>query len=209
MSTIDNDHPSRDGEWLRRAVYALTEGQRFFATDYIVRRLQRMADEADRRFSDQQAAAFIAAQLAPFGPASGAPADCGDAGHADGRCGNASCMRQTKRRAPDFDAVRDKRLSELTPAQQDDARELWIREHRTSFAGYYLDHVDFLLQRLDEARNCLVGPAAKPTESEIDGIADETVKEWDASGRMPPMAFDFRGLIADGVRRALMVKARK
>lgn len=33
-------------------------------------------------------------------------------------------------------------------------------------------------------------------------IADETVKAWQQRGDMPGYAFDFRGLIADGIRRA-------
>jgi hypothetical protein len=54
--------------------------------------------------------------------------------------------------APDFDAVRDKRMSELTPAQQDDAMELWIRDQLATFLPYYRERVEFLLKRLDDAR---------------------------------------------------------
>ena len=38
-------------------------------------------------------------------------------------------------------------------------------------------------------------------------IADETVKAWQERGDMPGYAFDFRGLIADGIRRASHGKA--
>lgn len=52
---------------------------------------------------------------------------------------------------PDFDAVRGKRMSELTPEQTIVARELWVREN----IGWLLhghDHIPFLLERLDAAR---------------------------------------------------------
>jgi hypothetical protein len=41
------------------------------------------------------------------------------------------------------------------------------------------------------------------TEADIDRIADETISAWAHEGRMPQMAWDFRGLIKDGVHRAL------
>lgn len=56
--------------------------------------------------------------------------------------------RTSKRSVPDWEAVRGKRMSELTPAQQDDAEELWIRDH----VGYFTESVEFLLRRLDAAR---------------------------------------------------------
>lgn len=55
-------------------------------------------------------------------------------------------------RMPNFDAVRDKPIGDLSPAQQADARELWIREQKEWFASYYRGHIEFLLRRLDEAR---------------------------------------------------------
>lgn len=53
-----------------------------------------------------------------------------------------------KPRVPDWDAIKDKRMCDLTPAQQDDAQELWIRK----YARHFNDAVKFLLRRLDEAR---------------------------------------------------------
>jgi hypothetical protein len=53
---------------------------------------------------------------------------------------------------PDFDAVRDKRMSELTPAQRDDAMELWLREQVGTMPDYHEKHYRFLLQRLDDVR---------------------------------------------------------
>lgn len=53
---------------------------------------------------------------------------------------------------PDFEAVRNKRMSELTPEQQRDAHELWLREQMDHMAPYYQEHLLFLLGRLDEAR---------------------------------------------------------
>lgn len=51
---------------------------------------------------------------------------------------------------PDFDAIRGKRIGEMTEAQQEDARELWLRQQ----AGWFKDHeeLNFLFHRLDEAR---------------------------------------------------------
>lgn len=54
---------------------------------------------------------------------------------------------------PDFDAVRDKRMSELTPEQQRDARELWIMENIGWFTEGNREHIKFLLERLNEARS--------------------------------------------------------
>ncbi len=51
-------------------------------------------------------------------------------------------------RVPDWEAVKDKRMSELTPAQRDDAQELWVRAN----VGYLTESAEFLLRRLDEAR---------------------------------------------------------
>lgn len=54
---------------------------------------------------------------------------------------------------PEFEAVRDKRMSELTQAQQDDALELWIRENVGWMGVYHAQHYTFLLARLDAARS--------------------------------------------------------
>ena len=51
---------------------------------------------------------------------------------------------------PDWEAVRGKRVCDMTEEQFRDAWELWIREQ----IGYMYskEHVEFLLERLDEAR---------------------------------------------------------
>ena len=56
------------------------------------------------------------------------------------------------RTAPDFDAVRDKRISELTPEQQGDAMELWLRNNLQWMPKYHRDFYEFLLKRLDDTR---------------------------------------------------------
>ena len=61
-------------------------------------------------------------------------------------------LATTRPTGPNFDVVRDKRMSELTPEQRDDARELWLREQIGWTAPYYRDHLEFLFKRLDEAR---------------------------------------------------------
>ncbi|SOT39819.1 hypothetical protein [Burkholderia cenocepacia] len=53
---------------------------------------------------------------------------------------------------PDFEAVRDKRMSELTPAQCEDAHELWLREQIGWFNPDVQRHLQLLLDRLDVAR---------------------------------------------------------
>ncbi len=55
-------------------------------------------------------------------------------------------------RTPDFAAVKDKRMSELTPDQRDDARELWIRNNVGWVGEYHRRKYTFLLKRLDAAR---------------------------------------------------------
>lgn len=60
-----------------------------------------------------------------------------------------------KPRVPDWDAIKDKRMSELTPIQTADARELWLREQINDTGRSQHDfesHIVFLLRRLDEAR---------------------------------------------------------
>lgn len=43
-------------------------------------------------------------------------------------------------------------------------------------------------------------PAAQAVDA--DAIAGQTVNEWAQAGKMPQMAWDFRALVADGIRRA-------
>lgn len=54
--------------------------------------------------------------------------------------------------SPDFSRVRDKRMSELSPAQRDDAMELWLRQNLGAMPQYHREHYTFLLGRLDAAR---------------------------------------------------------
>jgi len=56
--------------------------------------------------------------------------------------------------APDFDAVRDRPMDELTPEQRDDSLELWLREQIGWMPEFYREHYRFLLRRLDQARGC-------------------------------------------------------
>lgn len=37
----------------------------------------------------------------------------------------------------------------------------------------------------------------------IEQIAEQLVADWQAAGKMPPMAWDFRGFAAEAARRAL------
>lgn len=75
---------------------------------------------------------------------------------------------------PDWGAVKDKRMCDLTPAQQEDARELWLREQLGWMGEYHLPHYKFLLKRLDEARAALTDqPAAhRPVAHFLNNAAD-------------------------------------
>jgi hypothetical protein len=53
---------------------------------------------------------------------------------------------------PDFAFVKDKRMSELTPAQREDAHELWLRQNVDWMNEYHREHYQLLLRRLDQAR---------------------------------------------------------
>lgn len=53
---------------------------------------------------------------------------------------------------PDYKAIEDKRIGEMTPAERDDCQELWLRNNIGWMGGYHKEHYEFLLRRLDEAR---------------------------------------------------------
>lgn len=64
-------------------------------------------------------------------------------------------MSDMKEKSPEdarLTALRDLRLSEMSPAQREDARELWIRDQIEWVGEASRDHMRFLLRRLDEAR---------------------------------------------------------
>ncbi len=63
---------------------------------------------------------------------------------------------------PDFEAVRDKRMSELTGAQKGDAYELWLREQMDHMAPYYQEHLLFLLERIDAVREAAYAVTQTP-----------------------------------------------
>lgn len=54
-------------------------------------------------------------------------------------------------RAPD-PAILELRMSEMTPEQQKDAHELWLRNNIGWMPGYHGERVQLLLDRLDAAR---------------------------------------------------------
>lgn len=73
---------------------------------------------------------------------------------------------------PDFEAVRDKRMSELTEAQKGDAHELWLREQMDHMAPSYQEHLLFLLDRLDQVRAAAYEASENPVEA-IDAEFEE------------------------------------
>lgn len=54
-----------------------------------------------------------------------------------------------------FPELADKRLSELTDAQKEDAREDWIRANYGYIERHDYRHIEFLLARIDELREAL------------------------------------------------------
>lgn len=60
-----------------------------------------------------------------------------------------------RRGEPDWEAIKGKRMSDLSASQQEDARELWLREQWRWFGEGESrpgDHIKFLLDRLDAVR---------------------------------------------------------
>jgi hypothetical protein len=55
-------------------------------------------------------------------------------------------------RVPDFEAIKGKRMCDLTSEQHDDAQELWLREQVGWFDESTRAHIAFLLRRVDQAR---------------------------------------------------------
>ncbi|MEX3984288.1 hypothetical protein AB4Y45_35615 [Paraburkholderia sp. EG287A] len=94
---------------------------------------------------------------------------------------------------PDFDAVRDLRMSEMTPAQRDDAKELWLREQVGWMGDYYQPHFEFLFKRIDVLRAAIpaaddAGPEVLPgaTAQEIDHVMmQDIVGDYDVPDNVP------------------------
>lgn len=78
-------------------------------------------------------------------------APAGDAAATAAAAVEAYIEKMTAGAVPDFEAVRDKRMAELTPAQKQDAHELWLRENIGWMPEYHREHYTFLLRRLDVA----------------------------------------------------------
>lgn len=71
---------------------------------------------------------------------------------------------------PDFTGIEDMRVGEMTPAQRDDSKELWLRNNLGWMQDYYLEHLTFLLRRLDEART--LAKAGQPSGDEAQALRD-------------------------------------
>lgn len=72
---------------------------------------------------------------------------------------------------PDWDAIKGKRMCELSQSQINDAHELWLREQWRWFGeqeGSAGNHIKFLLDRLDEIR------APQPAEPCASSVSDKT-----------------------------------
>lgn len=85
-------------------------------------------------------------------------------------------------RYPNLEAVRDLRISEMTPEQQADATELWLRKNLGWCVGQHGEHVRFLLARLDAERALLRTYMAVVIDAESVSYLDElgpTVKLTD------------------------------
>lgn len=78
-----------------------------------------------------------------------------------------------------FQAIRNKRMSELTPEQQDDALELWLREQIGWMPEYHRQHYTFLLNRLNAARRTIGEvKAEKPVIMPAEVIEQNAFEEW-------------------------------
>lgn len=69
---------------------------------------------------------------------------------------------------PDFSALRDKRMSELTPEQREDARELWLRDNLRWMPEYHAEFYRMLLNRLDALRGSAACPECGGTRQVTD-----------------------------------------
>ncbi|MEX3555681.1 MAG: hypothetical protein VB131_03395 [Burkholderia gladioli] len=72
--------------------------------------------------------------------------------------------------APDFAAVRDKRKSELTPAQQEDSLEGWLRDQVGTMPEYHEKHYRFLLKRLDEVRQAAMAAVVPALDGSVASV---------------------------------------
>ncbi|MFW6855310.1 hypothetical protein ACODYM_28885 [Burkholderia gladioli] len=83
---------------------------------------------------------------------------------------------------PDFDAVKDMRMSEMTPAQKEDSLELWIRSNVGWMGMYHEPHYAFLLKRIDELRAAVADRQTLDSEiHEVLGMfmSIYSIKGWD------------------------------
>lgn len=70
--------------------------------------------------------------------------------------------------------------------------------------GELWDHYEAAANALAAALAAQAPAAASGAGTEIAAtVADQTVRAWMAANKLPPMAFDFRGLVVDGIRAAL------
>lgn len=56
-------------------------------------------------------------------------------------------------RDPDFEAIADMRIGDMTPAQRGDSLEYWIRQNLGWMGDYHAPKYQLLLSRLDAARD--------------------------------------------------------
>lgn len=74
-------------------------------------------------------------------------------------------------KGPDEAVLGDKRMSELTPEQQDDATELWLRRNIDHFRHDTHRHISFLLERLAGARaEAIQAIEAASNQSNLDSM---------------------------------------
>jgi hypothetical protein len=68
--------------------------------------------------------------------------------------------------------VGDKRLSEMSPSQREDAHEFWLRKQIGWMGSYHIEHYQFLLKRIDELRAQLSTARAEGRQEGIEAAAN-------------------------------------
>ena len=106
---------------------------------------------------------------------------------------------------PDFAAIDGKRMSELSPAQREDARELWLRNQYGWFgmadheAG---THIKFLLDRLDNARPTASGAVDLPViDKHLDAVlraSGSALRHYSMQKKLDDMRAAMRAAIEGG-----------
>jgi hypothetical protein len=96
--------------------------------------------------------------------------------------------------------VGDKRISEMSPSQREDAHELWLRKQIGWMGGYHIEHYQFLLKRIDELRDQLSTARAEGRQEGIEEAAKYCQSRSEKEGTLGQFIADS---FANGIRALL------